>query len=534
MPVLCGAASLYLGKDANWDLRNYHYYNAYAFLTGRLAFDIAPAQMQSYLNPLLDLPFFWLSQTLEAKTVGFILGFVHGLNLVLVLTIFRQMTSYRRWHSTLLVGFCVCLVSALAPAFLGELGTTMNDNLVSIFVLTAIVFINCALDQLRKNEFKNIAKRQMLVAGLVMGIAVGLKLTAAIFAIGCAVGLFFVLKEWPKKLTLIALFAVGGFIGVLLSSGFWFITLWSTFDNPLFPFYNNIFKSELVTQTAIKDTRFLPDHIWEYFVWPVIFNLDSQRVLESKFEDYRFLVMYFLTLSWVAHKALSAKSRVANFNFESHKAIFLILFFVTTFVVWMQMFSIYRYVITLELILPLVFLAIVERLVSSQMIRLVFSITTMVIILTLLQPFSYARVQWSKQYLDFQSTIPMSRMDNAVVIMVGHSPMAYVIPFFPDSTRFIRVDGNLRLNQTHGLFQMAKNIAATELEGNGNIYSLSHNVEKLNLNKSLGALGVEGETGECFIIKVNRGDQMRLCKIRQSPLSHQAGLPKDNAVRPTS
>jgi hypothetical protein len=57
--AVCGAASVLMGQDNNWDLRNYHYYNPFAFVTGRIGYDFAPAQRQSYLNPLLDLPFYF-------------------------------------------------------------------------------------------------------------------------------------------------------------------------------------------------------------------------------------------------------------------------------------------------------------------------------------------------------------------------------------------------------------------------------------------------------------------------------------------
>lgn len=54
---VCGAAlfaawALAKGQDANWDLQNYHDYNAYALLHGRYRFDVGPAGYQGYLNPL--------------------------------------------------------------------------------------------------------------------------------------------------------------------------------------------------------------------------------------------------------------------------------------------------------------------------------------------------------------------------------------------------------------------------------------------------------------------------------------------------
>src|SRR2546423_15717846 len=59
--LLAGAASvLLLRQDVNWNLQNYHFYNGWAFVHGRLGWDLAPAQIQTFHNPLLDLPFYWM------------------------------------------------------------------------------------------------------------------------------------------------------------------------------------------------------------------------------------------------------------------------------------------------------------------------------------------------------------------------------------------------------------------------------------------------------------------------------------------
>ena len=57
--IVAGAVSvLVLGQDANWDLQNYHFYNAWAYVHDRLGWDLAPAQLQTFHNPLVDLPFY--------------------------------------------------------------------------------------------------------------------------------------------------------------------------------------------------------------------------------------------------------------------------------------------------------------------------------------------------------------------------------------------------------------------------------------------------------------------------------------------
>lgn len=47
MPVLFGLVSLMLGQDDNWDMKNYHWYDPYALLHGRVGVDMAPGQWQS-------------------------------------------------------------------------------------------------------------------------------------------------------------------------------------------------------------------------------------------------------------------------------------------------------------------------------------------------------------------------------------------------------------------------------------------------------------------------------------------------------
>jgi hypothetical protein len=62
LPLLAGFLAVAKGQDGNWDLRNYHLYNPWAWLNDRLTTDLAPAGLQSYFNPLIDLPYFFLIQ----------------------------------------------------------------------------------------------------------------------------------------------------------------------------------------------------------------------------------------------------------------------------------------------------------------------------------------------------------------------------------------------------------------------------------------------------------------------------------------
>ncbi len=79
-PVAAGLYVLAVGQDTNWDLRNYHFYNPFAWLTGRMGHDVAVSHVATYYNPLMYLPFYFAVKALPPKAVGFILGFLPGLN----------------------------------------------------------------------------------------------------------------------------------------------------------------------------------------------------------------------------------------------------------------------------------------------------------------------------------------------------------------------------------------------------------------------------------------------------------------------
>jgi hypothetical protein len=134
-PLGFGALALVLGQDTNWDLRNYHWYNPYAFLTGRFALDIGPAHAATFYNPLLDVPVYLLAQALPAKAVGFLLGTVQGLNFVLLFALLRALIvapspAQRSGFAAVVAG-----VGMSGGGHLSLVGTTFND--VSLAVIGA-------------------------------------------------------------------------------------------------------------------------------------------------------------------------------------------------------------------------------------------------------------------------------------------------------------------------------------------------------------------------------------------------------------
>src|ERR1700749_3729633 len=85
-----GVFVISLGKDMSWDFRNYHWYIPYAFLNGRMGFDVAVSHQAAYYNPLLDVPYFLLASHMPAWFALGTMGAVQGANVFPIYLINRS------------------------------------------------------------------------------------------------------------------------------------------------------------------------------------------------------------------------------------------------------------------------------------------------------------------------------------------------------------------------------------------------------------------------------------------------------------
>ncbi len=256
MPLAMGVSALaavMLGQDASWDLQNYHYYTGYAFLNKPLNYDFAPAQLQSFFNPLMHVFTYLMLAHLPSKTVAAVLGAIQGLNFYLVFLI--SQTLFCRWKSS--NRFLISLGSAFAgfygAANISELGTTFGDNLISILVLSGLLVIIRYL--LRENEAPSPVV-SLWIGGVIMGAAAGVKLTVLIYIPAVCLSVLPLLAK--KHLRQLAAFVAALATGFVATYGVWGIHLYLQYRNPFFPYLNNIFHSPYYNWAGVFDGRFLP------------------------------------------------------------------------------------------------------------------------------------------------------------------------------------------------------------------------------------------------------------------------------------
>ena len=444
VPVAFGLLSLVIGQDANWDLRNYHLYNAWAFLTGRLDLDLAPAGLPTYFNPLLDVPFYWLVMHSTPMVTGFMLGFVHGLNFLLLFSIVHQLLPTGTERKVVVF---LALSGCLGATFLSELGKTMGDDTTAPFILGGIFLI------LRRRSSIETDQRGgalvCLAAGVVAGLGIGLKLTNAPYAIGILAGLATLDRSFAQRRSLMAFFGAGIVAGILVTGGYWFATMWLHFGNPVFPQFNSIFHSDMATAVSIVDTRWRVTHPGEALFFPYVFTLIPWRISEIAVIELLWPVVYTLFGVWLVRAAIH-KFRRRKLPVQSQpktealsfQARFILLFFGSSYLVWMAVFGIGRYAVSMEVFLPVVTWIILHRIAAPARARMLARAMIIVAILfTVIRFATWGDANWAdKSYR--VNVLPITHPENATVLILV-PPIGWILPYFPPELAFVSFDSHL-------------------------------------------------------------------------------------------
>ncbi len=450
--ILFGCLSLFLGQDASWDLKNYHFYNPFEFLNNLHGFHLLPAQTANFYNPLLDIPFYLVVRTLEPMQAGFMMGAVHGLNLgIIFLLCYECLVRLDSWKRFWL-SFFLALAGMFGAISISEVGTFFHDNVVSLFVLSALYLLIKHMDFLiHRRDFKVFAF--VFAVGVLAGIGPGLKQTAAIFAVGLCIAIFFLKIDFKQRFWLAFVFGCGVIVGFLAFSGNWMYKLWVEYQNPLFPYYNHILKAPMATIGDYKDGRFLPQNWAETLLFPFIFAKNPIRVSESVFFDLRWTTCYglaFCCFLWaVTQRVINLRlykktddiiklSGIHSSLSDPVRRRFVFWFIAGAYLAWLKMFAIIRYLTGLEMLLPLAILLILDICLDRKAVKIWIAVGLVLICLITVKPADWERVGWAKDYFGIEAPY-IEKPDNSIVLLTGHAPVLYVIPFFPEKTRFVRI-----------------------------------------------------------------------------------------------
>ncbi|MEZ0223663.1 MAG: hypothetical protein ACAH83_03855 [Alphaproteobacteria bacterium] len=436
-PFGFGALALLLGQSVSWDLRNYHWYNAWAYLTGRYdsGIDFLPSQLQYFFNPWMDVPFYLLAAHLPLKLAVFIMGAVQGLNFVLLFMLsFAVLKIKDTRHKTAACG-ALALMGMLGGMGISEIGAQFYDNVTSIGVLLSALLIVRHLDALLTKPWRETMKIAVL-AGLPVGIATGLKLTVAPFCVGLCLALWIAGKLDEKGFTAAFFFGLGVMAGGLLAYGHWGWYLWTHYDSPLFPFFNRIFNSPYVPPGYIEDFV-VPNKLLLQLLYPFLFSRNPLLVNEIWWQDWRIATLYALMIAAGIFRLVMPKRVAWGAASEPAATVFLLSAAAVSYCVWISVEAVYRYLLPVEMLAPLL-IVLTIGLFPLKRREAVTALLLLALIVTM-RPGDWGRRQaWSDKVTSVQLPALKNPADT-MILMASDDAYAYMIPVFPPEISFVRL-----------------------------------------------------------------------------------------------
>lgn len=449
--LVCVAYAVNAGQDMNWDLQNYHLYAPYAFLNDRHLLDLSPSGLQSYFNPVAYVPYYWLVHNVPPRTIASLLAILQSFNFILLFAIALQVLPEKPGKTAL--SLALALMGLLTVGFISELGATQFDNVLSLFVLGALLVVLYAMNHYA--GFQRVSWFGM--AGFLAGLGCALKLVLGVYALGLCIAMVFLRLPIMVRLRLICVYSLGVVAGLLLCGGFWYLFMLENFGNPVFPLFNSIFGGELAQTIANRDTRFLPVSIIDYLAYPVIFTMAPSRVSEIAYEQFSWLLIYVVILLFALWKMVLVKVasvKVASVKVTSSRCEplsangrLLLGFFVASFILWLVLFGIYRYLISIEVLVPLLTIVLIGNLDSRRAVEYV--TVAGLACLTWINSSgaaNWGHAGWSDQVYRVENPAGFENADK--LFLIGQ-PLGWLVPAFATDRPFIQIAPNFPVSETY-------------------------------------------------------------------------------------
>ena len=427
-----GIISSILQFDVVWDFLNYHYFNAWAFLNNRVGYDVGVGSLNAFFNPLPDVPLYLMIKYFNdwPRLIYFIQGLWSGAALYvlyrIVLLFITPSNAFNKFRI-----FLVLLIAATGNAFFLQIGSSSNEMMLAFFELLALYILLVELFEQKSGK-----RLPFMLSGFLLGMALGLKLTAVTYCVVSGVSLLLFYKVIKNPLKNIGMFILFGILGFLIFSGFWMLKMWEMFQNPFFPFANSVFRSEWMLYYNLTDTSFLPRNIYEFLFWPVILSFSLWREEGGMFvSDFRPFLLYLIFIYFsVKYIYLYCRKKELKFN---PKLFFLIVYSLILYLIWAIFFSISRYAVALEMIGALFIVLALFSSFGKNMVSQAFLISLQIFLLFILVSTAYYSDRWNAKIAveypleqkQFFSVEEFELPPNTLIRTIGNPVSAFFVRF---------------------------------------------------------------------------------------------------------
>lgn len=380
--LLGGVISAFLQQDLIWDFVNYHFYNAWAFLNNRVGYDILLGGINIFFNPIGEIPLYYL--VLYFNDFPAFIFFMQGLWFGGLLWVYYKIAKIYFNQDDLRSKLQIVLtliIAATANATFLQIGSSTNEIQTSFLISLAIYLL------LKELFVEQTGKRlPFIVSASLLGISLGIKYTCFFWIICITLGILIFHKNIKNFKRNFCYFAIFGVISFLAISGFWLLKMWQLYESPFFPFFNKIFQSEWGSSGNFRDKSFIPTNMFEYIFWPLITSLSLHRKegLDMFVVDFRQAIVYLIFLvygiTYIVKSILKKQQKIEP------KWWFLFWMTISSYILWMSIFSISRYYIIGEFFISIyiakALLSFRPQRVYSEIIYGIILVTTIYVLIS--------------------------------------------------------------------------------------------------------------------------------------------------------
>ena len=468
-----------MGQDANWDLKNYHFYNAFALVRSRFDLDLAPAMSQTYFNPVLDLPFYGLvAAGLNPRLIAALMAMPYAAAAFFASKIAWQILNSLAPSYGGIWWLLACLVNVSGAAGASVVASTMNDAYIAALVLAAVWVMV-------RPQWASATQRLQwwgfVFGGLLIGLAAGLKLTAAPFAVGLCVALAVGQLDVRRAVVAMIACASAAVAGLALAAGPWMLFLYEKFHSPLFPLFNAYFQSPFWELANLSDPRWGAKSLWGALKLPYALIHETQGIVaELPIRDWRLasvaggLCLVVVTSVWRISRAKSVLAVIPQPTGYSLRApVQVLIFFAVSYALWLGVFSYYRYLLPLEMATGTLLVGLLLVAVRNRKVQAAIAFPVILVILLTTRAPDWGRTTFGERFFEVQLP-PIA--SGSLVLLLDRQPLSYLVPFFPDGARFVGPwwSGYLNYDFTNPRYHnvLQQQINAEIAQHRGAIYSI--------------------------------------------------------------
>jgi hypothetical protein len=512
--LLAVACNYILGKDMAWDTMNYHLYSGFSAVNDRFDQDYFAAGVLSYFNPYAYAPFYAMVHAgLPALLICSILAVLHSVILWLTFELGVAVCPSKNDRSRLLAGGCAVALAFMNPVLMQELGSCFADITTAELSLAGWLFLASAVREPRKSR--------VIWAGLILGAASAFKLSNAVPAISAAAMLFVLPMDWRDKIRHGFLFGIALGAGFAVVAAPWSYRLEKVFGNPMFPMFNNIFRSpEFITQPMVH-YRFIPQSIGDA-LWRPFAMIDPTPMIHEELSapDPRYAILVALGVTYIllwAWKRFSRTSKSPNDPEKKDSTRVLCalgLALSLHWVLWLATSGNSRYVLTMACVAAAVIVGMLFRIFASRPnIRnylLIIILGTQAVQLSMGAQYRWNSAEWGGPWFDLSIPENLKSEPNLYLTM-GVQSNSFLAPFLAKGSGFVNFAGGFTLDPDDANGTRLKTMIRRSLPnvrvvfGGGERYknAAAHAPNAPEVDDALQRFGLRTDMNDCATITIH-------------------------------